>query len=67
MRFIAHLLACSVMLLPLPALAHITEVPHAHPHLVDLGIGQGAVIAGLLALAIALFYTARQFACRRLK
>ena len=67
MRSISHLLACGAVLLPLPALAHITEVPHAHPHIVDFGIGQGTAVAGLLMLAVLLFCTARQFACRRHK
>lgn len=67
MRLIALLLTCVTALLPFAALAHITDVPHAHPHLVEFTVGQGAVVAGLFALSLLLLWSARQFAGRRRK
>ena len=67
MRFTALLLAYGTMLPVLPAQAHITEVPHAHPHLVDFGVGQGAAVAGLLMLSVLLFWSASRIVGRRHK
>ena len=50
---------------PAFAIAHTTDIPHGHPHLMDLGLSQALPPTLLLLTAVALFYTARVVVRRR--
>ena len=43
---------------PALTVAHTTDVPHAHPHLMELGLSQALPPTLLLLTAVALFYAA---------
>lgn len=49
------------------ALAHTTEMPHAHPHIMDLSVGSSLLAVALFSVSIALLLGARHVATRRRK
>lgn len=53
MRVIASFF-CLLMLLAPPALAHMTEVPHVHPHPVGLDMTNAIILTGMFVSVLAI-------------
>ena len=49
------------------AFAHTTEVPHAHPHIVELSAGSSLIAVALFSISLALIIAARRSVIRRRK
>lgn len=49
------------------ALAHTTEMPHSHPHIMDLSVGSSLIAVALFSISVALLLAARHVAARRRK
>ena len=50
-----------------PAFAHTTEVPHAHPHIMDLSVGSSVLAVALFAMSVVALIAARRATVRRRK
>lgn len=60
-------LAGAMVMFPGLAYAHTTEVPHGHPHLMDLSAGASLIAVSLFAVSVTLLVVARRAAARRRK
>ena len=58
-------LAGMMSVLPTSIMAHTTDVPHSHPHLMQLDLSQALPPTLLLLTAAALFYAASVVVRRR--
>ncbi|MEM6495609.1 MAG: hypothetical protein AAGB04_27655 [Pseudomonadota bacterium] len=67
MRATMASLTGALLLVSGAAMAHTTDFPHSHPHIMDLSVGSSLLAAALFSVSVALVLAARRAAIRRRK
>ncbi|MEM7749057.1 MAG: hypothetical protein AAF346_12430 [Pseudomonadota bacterium] len=67
MRALTTVLTGPMLLVSGAAIAHTTDVPHSHPHIMDVSVGSSLLAVALFSISAVLILAARRAVTRRRK